>query len=59
MVQWTRLCAPTVQVVWVQSLVKELRFHMLCSVAKNNEKRGCRGDEIRVMVSLQECPGGL
>ena len=40
LVQWLRLCGPTVQGVWVQSLVRELRFHMLCSVAKNNKKRG-------------------
>jgi len=40
LVQWLRLCGPTEQGVWVQSLVRELRFHMLCSVAKNNKKRG-------------------
>ena len=39
MVQRLRLCAPTVQGVWVQSLVRELRFHMLWSVAKNNNKK--------------------
>ena len=36
-VQWLRLHAP-VQGVQVQSLVRELRYHMQCGVGKNENK---------------------
>ena len=36
MVQWLGLCLP-LQVARVQSLVRELRSHKLCGVAKNNK----------------------
>ena len=37
-VQWLRLCA-SAQAARVRSLVRELRSHMLCSVAKNLKKK--------------------
>ena len=35
-VQWLRLCTP-LQEAWIPSLVRELRSHKLCGVARKNE----------------------
>ena len=42
MVQWLRLCFP-MQGAQVQSLVRELRSHMLNHVAKKKKKKGYTG----------------
>ena len=38
-VQWVRLYAPNAGGPWVRSLVRELRSHMLCGMAKKLKKK--------------------